>query len=67
MLPSNISQYLPHAGLFLILLGIIFSIVAVADYPTKSSRGDIASASKYTTLAYALIIAGGFVLIGPFH
>lgn len=67
MLPSNISQYLPHVGLLLICLGIIFAIVAVSDYPTKSSKGDIVAVSKYTTLAYALIISGGFIFVGPFH
>lgn len=66
MLPSIIAQYLPHSGLLLIFLGIIFSFVAVSNYPSKSSIGDMAAVNKYTSLAYTLIISGGFILIGPF-
>lgn len=69
MLPPSVSGYLPHVGLLLILTGLVFAVVATTDYPSKSdpTSGDAASAQKFTVLAYSLIFAGGFVLVGPFH
>ena len=67
MLPTIVSEYLPHTGLVLIMLGLIFSIVATTDAPKKgnSGSGDIFAESKFTILAYSLIFAGGFLLLGP--
>ena len=67
MLPSYLSEYLPHAGLVCLLLGIIFSIIAAADAPTKSNPlgGDTLAQSKFNVLAYSFIFVGGFLLLGP--
>lgn len=67
MLPSSISGYLPHVGLLLIFMGIIFAIVAAVDMPSQTKANDAAAAGKFTVLSYSFIVAGGFILIGPFH
>lgn len=67
MLPSSVSGYLPHVGLLLLFIGLIFSIVAAVDMPSKGQLNSPASARKFGVLAYSFIFAGGFVLIGPIH
>jgi len=64
MLPLSVSNYLPHVGLLLILIGIVVAVVTTND---ATSSNNILSQSKFTHLAYVLIIAGGFILVGPFH
>lgn len=70
MLPSSVSNYLPHTGLLLIFVGLIFAVIATMDATSTlsdSTLKDLSNQTKFSVLAYALISAGGFVLIGPFH
>jgi hypothetical protein len=67
MLPSNISQYLPHTGLFFLLLSVIFIIVSTTSYPTNTTPGDTSIVLKYQSLATIFAAVGGFLLLGPIH
>lgn len=60
-----ISQTVPYVGIVCMLVGIVFAIVAASDSPSKNSPGDVLAAAKYDVLAYSLILAGGFMLLGP--
>lgn len=68
MLPLSVSTYLPHVGLLLVITGLIFVIVATAEYKSSSnSSGGSSSSVKFTNLGYGLILSGGFMLLGPFR
>ena len=70
MLPSLVSEFLPHFGLLLILVGIVFAVLATTSVPsdlTTAKAKDLSTALKYKTLSYVCVAAGGFVLVGPFH
>ena len=69
MLPSNVSEYLPHAGLFFLLMALIFIVVSATSYPSSSSSlpGDVSNVMKYQSLATIFAAVGGFLLLGPIH
>ena len=74
MLPLSVFGYLPHIGILLLFIGLIFAVVAAMDVPTESSlKKNPSSASsslgtsRYAILAYAFILSGGFVFVGPLH
>lgn len=67
-------KFVPFIGVLLSVLGIIFAIIAAADVPDykmtdsktpMTHTGSIVNTSRYTILAYAFIISGGFMLIAP--
>ena len=73
MLPPVISAYLPHIGLLMLLLAIIFEIISAADYtnmdpsnPTKQASITLAFA-KYHNLALIFAIIGVALLVAGSH
>jgi hypothetical protein len=67
MLPTNVTQYMPHVGLLLLLVGFVFGIVATSDAGSTDikSRTDTA---KWSVLSQTLLLSGGFLLItGSLH
>ena len=67
-------KFVPFIGVLLSVLGIIFAIIAASDVPEykitdpstpMTHTGSIVSTSRYTILAYAFVISGGFMLIAP--
>lgn len=68
MLPSNVTQYMAHAGLLLLLVGFIFGIVATADAPTKTDASHTLDSNRWSILSNALLLTGGFLLVtGSLH
>ena len=73
MLPPSLSGYLPHAGLLLLLVGMVFAVISAVDVPSTDSimknqataLNNVFGASRFAILAYAFILAGGFLLVGP--
>ena len=63
MLPILVTEYLPHTGLIFLLIGLIFAIISLADYPSKTNMNDLLSSTKYSNLSLSLILVGGSLLI----
>lgn len=68
MLPSNVTQYMPHVGLLLLLVGFIFGVVATVDAPTKSDISKTYDSNRWSILSNVLLLTGGFLLVaGSVH
>ena len=68
MLPSNVTQYMAHTGLLLLLVGFIFGIVATADAPTNTDASHILESNRWSILSNTLLLTGGFLLVtGSLH
>lgn len=68
MLPSNVTQYMAHVGLLLLLVGFIFGIVATADAPTKTDASHILDSNRWSILSNVILLTGGFLLVtGSLH
>ena len=67
MLPTEVTQYMPHAGLLLLLLGFIFGIVAMVDSATMTSdnpnQKTALTVPKWYILSQTLLLSGGFMLV----
>lgn len=66
MLPPIISAYLPHVGLLMLLLAIIFEIISAADYTNMDPSNPLAFA-KYHNLALIFAIIGLALLVTGSH
>lgn len=71
MFTQRLFEYMPHVGLVLILLGMIFGIVSFInikslDVKTASASQitDEASAQKYEVLSNVCLVSGAALLIG---
>jgi nitrate reductase gamma subunit len=74
MLPTKVTQYMPHVGLLLLLLGFVFGMIATNELPAVSDMSKkaasilTADSAKYSTLSTTLLLSGGFMLVaGSFH
>ena len=67
MLPTNVTQYMPHVGLLLLLVGFIFGIVATSDAGSTNIKSK-ADMPKWSVLSQTLLLSGGFILVtGSLH
>lgn len=68
MLPPQITQYLPYAGILFLFLGFIFGIVSVTDYPSDDTNNPVKSlrnVTRFGELSMIFVFIGGFLLLGP--
>ncbi len=68
MLSSNLSRYLPYAGILMLLLSIVFEIISAIDYKNldkSKSTTDALSFNKYHNLALIFSICGVALMVAP--
>lgn len=76
MFPINVLHYMKFIGLFLLLLGLIFGVVASVAVPTISASTphadlksatpikDLESVTRFSILSKTCLLTGGFLLVG---
>ena len=68
MLSSNLSRYLPYAGILMLILAIVFESISAIDYKNldkSKSTTDALSFNKYHNLALIFSICGVALMVAP--
>lgn len=64
MLPVNVTRYMPHVGLLVLVLGLVLGIISAVDTSSNdSSPAKQIQALKFQTLSNVLSLFGGFLLV----